>query len=145
MAARTTRQAARQRVVAAFHKALDQVIPLDETKPLRGGTFGEWEDQADVFDQAVTGTLLEERAALEESAMLGRDRLGVCPCCGSDRLYLRSEEHPESLRTLHGEVVLTHQRVRCRSCGRSFSPSGATVELADIDPAVAARATADGA
>jgi formate dehydrogenase maturation protein FdhE len=125
MAARTTRQAARDRILAAVEKALDQVIPLDEALSLRGRTFGEWEDQADAFDRAVTSTLLEERAALEDTATVETGVLGCCPSCGSDRLYLRGEEHHESRRTLHGQVVLTHQRVRCRSCDRSFSPSGA--------------------
>ncbi len=125
MAARTTRQAARDRVRAIFEKQLDQVIPLDESTPLQGRTFREWEDQADAFDQTVTSTLLEERAALEESAAVEQESLGYCPHCGSDRLYLRSETHNESRQTPHGEVVLTHQRVRCRSCGRTFSPSGA--------------------
>jgi DNA-directed RNA polymerase subunit RPC12/RpoP len=125
MAARTTREAARARVLATLMKALDEVIPEDEAKPLRGRTFSEWEDQADAFDQAVTSTLLEERAALEDSAQVGADQLGRCPHCGSDRLYLRREQGNESRRTEHGEVVLMHQRVRCRSCGRTFSPSGA--------------------
>src|SRR5438874_11076873 len=51
MAARTTRAGARARIRTAFEKALDQVIPADEWLPLRGGTFIEWEDQADAFDQ----------------------------------------------------------------------------------------------
>ena len=126
MAARTTRQAARARLQATFQKALDQVIPADESIPLRGRTFIEWEDQADAFDQAVTTTLLEERTALEETAHVDAGALGCCPHCGSDRLYLQSAQaRNTALRTPHGEVVLGHQSVRCRSCGRSFSPSGA--------------------
>ena len=126
MAARTTRQAARQRMAAAFQKALDQIIPEDEAEPLRGRTFREWEDQADAFDQVVTGTLLEERAALEETAQASKGQLGCCPWCGSDRLYLQqSEAKNKTIRTPHGEAVLGHQSVRCRACGRSFSPSGA--------------------
>lgn len=121
----TTRQAARDRVRAALEKKLDEIIPADESIPLRGRTFLEWEDQADDFDQTVTSTLLEERAALEASATVEREQLGCCPHCGSDRLYLRSETHNETRQTAHGEVVLTHQRVRCRSCGRTFSPSSA--------------------
>lgn len=126
MAARTTREAARQRIRAAFEKALDRMIPADETRPLRGRTFIEWEDQADAFDHAVTGTLLEERAALEDAAEAEPGALGRCPHCGSDRLYLqRGEARQKPTRTPHGEVVLGHQSVRCRSCGRSFSPSAA--------------------
>ena len=131
MPARTTREEARRRVLAAFQKALDQVIPPDETLPLRGRTFAEWEGQADLFDQAVTGTLLEERAALEESALAEAGGLGGCPGCGSDRLY---QQHPEprnkAIQTPHGEAVLGHQSVRCRACGASFSPSGPGLGLA---------------
>lgn len=111
--------------MAAVVKALDRVIPADESEPLKGRTFGEWEDQADAFDQAVTGTLLEERAALEDSALIEHGELGCCPHCGSQRLYLqRGEPTNKALRTPHGEVELGHQSVRCRACGRSFSPSG---------------------
>ena len=51
-----------------FEQALDRVIPANDSVPLRGRTFLEWEDQADAFDAAVTTTLLEERAALEGTA-----------------------------------------------------------------------------
>ncbi len=126
MSARTTRDAARTRVRVAFEKALDQMIPLDESIPLRGRTFIEWEDQADQFDQTVTTTLLEERTALEDSAQLEADQLGRCAHCGSDRLYLQQPEPTNrSVRTTHGQVELGQQSVRCRTCGRSFSPSGA--------------------
>jgi len=126
MPARTTRQEARARIRAAFEKTLDRIIPADESLPLRGRTFIEWEQQADEFDQTVTPTLLEERAALEETAQLEPGQLGRCPHCGSDRLYLqRSSPQNQTIRTLHGEAVLGQQSVRCRCCGRSFSPSGA--------------------
>ena len=125
MAARTTRQEARARIRAAFEKALDRIIPADEAMPLRGRTFVEWEDQADTFDQAVTPTLLEERAALEDTALVEQSGLGRCPQCESDRLYLQTPEPANrAIQTPHGEVVLGHQSVRCRACGRSFSPSG---------------------
>lgn len=126
MAARTTRHEARARILAAFNKSLDQIIPEDETLPLKGRTFGEWEEQADQFDAEVTGTLLEERAALEETAQVGPGELGCCRHCGSPRLYLQSRQpRNQEVRTTHGPVVLGQQSVRCRACGRSFSPSGA--------------------
>ena len=126
MAARTTREAARARIRAAFEKSLEQVIPADESKPLRGRTFIEWEQQADAFDAAVTTTLMEERAALEETAEAEVGQLGRCPHCGSDRLYLqRPEPKNKAIRTRHGEVVLGQQGIRCRACDASFSPSGA--------------------
>lgn len=124
MSARTTRQEARARVLAAVEKALDQVIPEDALVPLRGRTFIEWEDQADAFDQAVTTTLLEERAALEDTAQVEPGQLGCCPHCGSDRLYLqRSHPQNQAMRTTHGEAELGHQSIRCRACDKSFSPS----------------------
>lgn len=125
MAARTTREEARARIRAAFEKALDQVIPPDEAIPLRGRTFLEWEDQADGFDQAVTGTLLEQRAALEDTASVEAGALGCCRHCGSPRLYLqRAQGKDQTVRTVHGQVALGQQSVRCRACGKSFSPSG---------------------
>ena len=124
MAARTTRQAARARIRAAFDKALDQIIPEDGSVPLRGRTFIEWENQADAFDRAVTTTLLEERSALEDTARVAVGELGHCPHCGSDRLYLQgTEPKNQELRTPHGAVVIGRQSIRCRACGKSFSPS----------------------
>jgi len=124
MPARTTRDAARQRVQAVFEEALDRVIPTDAAQPLRGGVFREWEEQADEFKAEVIGCLLEERAALAESAERETEDLGCCPHCGSDRLYLqRREPENKTIRSPHGEVVLGEQSVRCRGCGKSFSPS----------------------
>ncbi len=115
MSARTTRQAARARVLAVFEKALDRVIPQDASVPLRGRTFLEWEDQADAFDQAVTVTLLEERAALEDTAQVEPGQLGCCCHCGSDRLYLqRASPQNKAMRTTHGQAELGHQSIRCR-------------------------------
>lgn len=146
MAARTTREAARERMRAAFEAALDRVIPADPATPLRGRTFREWEDQADVFDQTMTPLLLEERAALEDSALVEAGRLGRCPGCGSDRLYLQAPEpRNKALRTPHGEAVLGHQSVRCRACGGSFSPSGARLGPGGGRGAVAQGAAAGGA
>lgn len=124
MAARTTREAARAHVRAAFEKALDQMIPEDQSRPLRGETFEEWEQQADAFDQAVTSTVLEQRALLTESAEAEPQALGHCPHCGSDRLYLQQAAFKQrEVQTPHGPVVLGRQSVRCRACGSSFSPS----------------------
>jgi len=121
MAARTTRQEARRRVLADVLAALDRVIPADQTKPLRGGTFAAWEDQADEFSRTVATALLEERAALEDSASVGEG--GRCPHCGSTRVYLKRQTIQQELQTPHGPVVLAQQRCRCRACGRTFSPS----------------------
>lgn len=126
MAARTDREAARAAMRAAFEKALEQAIPEDQSKPLYGETFQEWEQEADRLDQTLTPVLMEQRALLADSAEAEARHLGHCPHCGEAvRLYLqRSECKQEELQTPHGPAVLGQQSVRCRSCGRSFSPSG---------------------
>ena len=65
MPARTTRKEARARLMKTMMDALDRIIPEDESKPLKGSKFIDWEKQATAFKQAVIPTLLEERAALE--------------------------------------------------------------------------------
>ncbi len=125
MAARTTRQEARWRILNACQKMLDQIIPEDESLPLKGRTFLEWEDQTDAFDATVTGTLLQERAALEDSAQAQDGELGCCPHCGSERLYLqRGDPENKTMRTPHGEVVVGHQNLRCRPRPRSRPATG---------------------
>ena len=93
MSARRTRQEARQRMLAEMMAALDRVIPAEESKPLRGGTFAAWEDQADEFGRTVMTALLEERAALEDSAEV--EEGGRCPQCGSMRVYLKRQTFQE--------------------------------------------------
>lgn len=121
MPARTTRQQARERVLKTMIEALDRMIPPDETAPLRGSTFRDWEDQAAEVRRAVLPTLLEERAALEANARV--DEPGRCPHCGSDRVYLERQETTPEVITPDGPVVLARQHCRCRACDGSFSPS----------------------
>ena len=123
MAARTTRQEARQRVLAVVAAALERIIPADESKPLRGGRFIEWEDQAEDFVQAVAPVLLEERSALDEGAAVAEG--GRCPWCSGTGVYLEKRVVQGEVQTPHGKAVLSQQRCRGRSCGRTFSPSGA--------------------
>lgn len=122
MAARTTRQAARARILAAFQAQLDRMIPEDESVPLKGATFADFEDQAEALAQTALPVVLEERAALEPNAEVGA--AGRCPRCGSERVYLKKAVSQPEVRSLHGPVVLPMQHARCRSCGGSFSPSG---------------------
>jgi predicted Zn-ribbon and HTH transcriptional regulator len=123
MAARTTRQEARARIQAAFETQLDRLIPEDESVPLTGMTFADFEDQAESLARATLPVVMEERAALEENAEV--TTAGRCPHCGSDRVYLKKEETKPEMRSRHGPVVVTRQHARCRQCGGSFSPSGA--------------------
>ena len=121
MAARKSRSEARARAVAAFMESLDRVIPEDESVPLRGSTFRDWEEQVGQMRRAVMPTVLEERAALEGSARA--ESGGRCPHCSSDRVYLEHQETSPEVLSPDGPVVFPRQHCRCRFCGRSFSPS----------------------
>lgn len=121
MPARITRQEARERLLKTMLEALDRIIPADESKPLKGSTFANWEDQADAFKRAVIPTLLEERAALEPNARV--EQAGPCPFCGSDSVYLEKQTTTPEILTPDGPAVIPKQHGRCRTCGGSFSPS----------------------
>ena len=122
MPARSTRQAARARILGAFAAQLDRLIPEDESVPLKGATFAEFEDQVETLAQAALPVALEERAALESNAEV--ETAGRCPHCGSEGVYLEKEVTQPEVRSRHGPVVLHKQHARCRSCGGSFPPSG---------------------
>ena len=122
MPARSTRQEARARILAAFSGQLDRLIPEDEGVPLKGATFADFEDQAETLAQAALPVVLEERAALEGNAEV--ETAGRCPYCGSEAVYLEKEVTQPEVRSRYGPVVLHKQHARCRSCGGSFSPSG---------------------
>jgi hypothetical protein len=122
MPARTTRQEARARILAAFAAQLDRVIPADETIPLKGATFADFEDQVETLAQAALPVALEERSALAPSAQV--ERAGRCPHCGSAGVYLEEQATQPDVQSRHGRVVLWKQHARCRACGGSFSPSG---------------------
>ncbi|MBU0637775.1 MAG: hypothetical protein KKB50_02845 [Planctomycetes bacterium] len=123
MPARTTREEARARILAAFEAQLDRVIPVDETVSLKGATFADFEDQVETLAQAALPVALEERSALADSAQV--EQAGPCPHCGSEGVYLEKEETQPEVHSRHGPVVVHKQHSRCRSCGGSFSPSGA--------------------
>lgn len=141
MASLTDRQRARERLRAAFEAQLNKLIPADESLPLRGGKFIEWEDQADELEQTLCTTFLEERAALESSAQVHCG--GRCPYCSSTRVYLIRPARKVEVLSVHGPVVLYKQRCRCRSCDRSFSPSRAGLGLAPRSPAQSQGGAAD--
>jgi hypothetical protein len=122
MPARSTRQEARARILAAFEGQLDRMIPADESVPLKGAIFADFEDQAEEMARATLPVVLEERAALESNAEVTTG--GRCPHCGSDRVYLEKRVSQSEVRSAHGPVVLSKQHARCWACGVSFSPSG---------------------
>ncbi len=49
MSASRTRQKARARILSAFAAQLDRLIPDDESVPLKGATFADFEDQVGMF------------------------------------------------------------------------------------------------
>lgn len=122
MAARRTRKEARERLIKTFMASLDKVVPEDESAPLKGKSFRDFELQARTLKEALIPTLLEERAALDSQAQV--ESAGVCPHCGSERTYLEAGQTQKQIRSPDGEVVLERQQARCRQCDGSFSPSG---------------------
>jgi DNA-directed RNA polymerase subunit RPC12/RpoP len=123
MSSRTNREQARQRLDAIYASLRDKLIPADESVPLQGAKFIDWENQSDLIEKGLCTAFLEERAALESAAQVQSG--GRCPHCSSDRVYLMKEASKVEVLSPHGPVVMPKQRCRCRSCGRTFSPSGA--------------------
>jgi len=122
MSALTTRQEARDRILTLVTAELDRMIPEDETIPLKGATFSDFEDQVEAVARTTLPVMLEERAALEANAEV--QTAGRCPHCGSDRVYLKQGATQTEIRSPHGHVVMAQQHARCRACNGSFSPSG---------------------
>jgi hypothetical protein len=141
MAALTDRQKAREKLSLLFQTILDKMIPADEATPLAGSKFVQWEEMGDEIDRTLVPVFLEERAALEASAHA--DCGGHCPHCQSNRVYLIAKVSQVEIHTPHGPVVLNKQRCRCRSCGRSFSPSRAGLGPAQRGGVVAQGGGAD--
>jgi len=121
MPAHRTRPEARQRITQVFQSELDRMIPSDESVPLKGRKFREWEDQVARIRQALLPVILEERSALEDNAEVKSG--GHCPYCQSDAVYLEKQTTRTEVLSPDGEVVIEKQHCRCRSCGGSFSPS----------------------
>jgi hypothetical protein len=121
MAATTTREAARERLRKTLEATLDRLLPKDESVPLKGSRFIDFEKQADELKRALLPTFLEERAALDAQAVVAGP--GLCPHCGSARVYLEKTSRQMEVTSRDGPVVLTKQDCRCRACNGSFSPS----------------------
>ena len=122
MPARSTRQEARERILAGMRAQLDRLIPEDESVPLKGAAFADFEDQVEILARAMLPVVLEERAALELNAEVST--AGCCPHCGSEQVYLKNEVTRSPVFSRHGPVAPLRQQARCRACGGSFSPSG---------------------
>ena len=125
MAGTLTRQEARDHVLTRVKALLDRMIPEDQNQPVMDGVFREWEVMADEFDREATSSLIEALAGLSGQAKL--EEPGPCPLCGCFKTRWLDPEKQQERRSRHGVVVLPRQTARCRSCGRSFSPSGKTL------------------
>ena len=68
MFALTTREDTRERLQKVFDEALDHLIPADESAPLKGTRFADFEDQVEALGRELLPVALEERAALEGNA-----------------------------------------------------------------------------
>lgn len=135
------RQQARDHVSKTFERLLDRFLPVSENVPLKGGSFVEFEQQADEFDHQLTAAFLEARTMLDDRAQT--DEPGRCPHCSSTRVYLEKKKRQVEVQTPHGVVVVQQQSCRCRECHRSFSPSAARPGVADGGGRVAAGGAAD--
>jgi hypothetical protein len=142
MPARTTRQAARERLRAIFEAELDRMIPPEEQTPLKGRLFAEFEDQVEKLVSAMGCGALEERAALDGSAAV--EEGGTCPFCGSASIYLEKQETQPRIHTPHGPLRVALQQARCRRCDGSFSPSSARLGSAERGAAESPCASARG-
>jgi hypothetical protein len=121
MPARRTRKEARQRIAQVFQAELDRMFPPDESKPLKGSKFLDWENQVARMRQALMPVMLEERAAVEENARV--EKTGHCPYCQSGSVYMEKQETTSEVTSPDGVVAIEKQHCRCHDCGGSFSPS----------------------
>ena len=130
MPARTTRHEARARLQQMFATALDRLVPADESVPLKGRLFIDFENQVDEVGKPVLAAMMEERAALDAQATA--ECAGRCPHCQSERTYLEKTKPPQHREIIspNGPVLVENQSCRCRKCDRSFSPSNQSVGLA---------------
>src|SRR5262249_27118744 len=120
--------------------AMDQMIPADESRPLKGSRFIDFEDQVEALGRQLLPVVLEKRAALEPGARV--ELPGPCPHCGSPRVYLKGAETQPEVQSPHGPVAIPQQHARCRACGKTFSPSGARLGPAGRGSADAACGSA---
>ena len=121
MPALTTRQAARERLLKIAQSAINRLIPADESCPLRGAVFADFENQSYAAGNDFLTTMMEERVKLEGNAHV--ENAGRCPYCESDRTYLEAGVRREERCSPSGPVLIERQDARCRACNGSFSPS----------------------
>jgi DNA-directed RNA polymerase subunit RPC12/RpoP len=124
MSGLTSRQAARERILRQIQAEVDRLLPADPTVPLQGRTFLDFENVAERVSNDLYVTIVEERVTL---AGLDRPTVTRCPHCSSPRLRKVGEIRKKEIRTPRGVAMVEEAGLRCRDCGRSFSPSEAGV------------------
>jgi hypothetical protein len=120
MPPRKTVAESRARLTKSFERILDRLLPPSDDEPLRLQRFVEFEDATGEEAAPILGMICEELAALSSSAEVADG--GVCPRCG-EKGARPTEAKQQEIRSRWGPVVYEVQMFRCRSCGRSFSPS----------------------
>jgi len=120
-----TPQEARAELDRCYFQLREKYVP-SEAAPAPDGDFAQWEQKVDEFGRELLPRLLEVLACLSPQAALAEP--GICPACGSRNTKWLDAAGQQERRSKHGVVVLPRQVARCRSCGRSFSPSGACLE-----------------
>ena len=124
----TQRIQSRARIEEAYRTALAEVIPPDESMPLRGKTFLDFEDQVYAAGRKIMTVAMEERAKLDAAAW--QEQPGCCPHCGSERVYLEKEQTKREFISPAGPLEVRLQHCRCRACNGSFSPSASRLDAA---------------
>ncbi len=122
MPALTTRQEARERLLKMAQAAVDRLVPADESQPLRGEVFSDFENQTYATGNDLLTAMMEERAKLDRRATV--EDAGCCPYCGSELTYLEKQSTRKERYSPSGPVIVEEQHARCRACNGSFSPSG---------------------
>ena len=124
MSTMTSRQAARERILKQIQGEVDRLLPADESVPLQGRTFLDFENVAERVSNDLYVTIVEERVALSG---LDRPTVRRCPHCSSPRLRQAQKAGGKEVRTPRGVATIEEPTLRCRDCGRSFSPGAAGV------------------
>jgi transposase len=124
MSAVTSRQAARERILKQIQAEVDRLLPADPNIPLQGRTFLDFENVAERVSNDLYVTIVEERVMLSG---LDRPTVDRCPHCSSPRWRKVGEIRKKEVRTPRGVATVEEPTLRCRDCGRTFSPGAAGV------------------
>jgi hypothetical protein len=118
------RRAARERIKRQIEAEVDRLLPLDPEIGLQGRTCLDFENVAERVSNDLYVTILEERVML---AGLEKPTVARCPCCSSPRLRKVGDVRKKEIRTPRGVATVEECSLRCRDCGRTFSPGAAGV------------------